>query len=295
MPPFIRKNPYTGRLQGVVLDWSGTAVDFGCMGPVAVFQKSFQLAGIEISGEEIRQFMGLKKKDHIRSLCGLQAVSAKWREKFGRFPGESDIDALYGHMEPMMISAIADYSDPIPGLLETVDTLRQRGIRIGSSTGYTRPMMEALLPVARRKGYAPDAVVCASDTPAGRPFPWMCYQNAIQLQVYPMEAMVKIGDTLSDIEEGLNAGMWTIGLTRSGNCLGLSKNDADRMEPALLKSRLSDIETAMKNAGAHYVTEGIWDCLPVIDDIHRRLSCGEQPLMPSDPEGNRCDSPLSKN
>jgi phosphonoacetaldehyde hydrolase len=208
-------------------------------------------------------------------------VSARWRKKFGQSPDEADVEALYAETEPMMVSAIARYCDPIPGLLETVEELRQSGIRIGSSTGYTRPMMDVLVPEARRKGYVPDAVVCSTDTPAGRPYPWMCFQNAIQLQIYPMEAMVKIGDTISDIEEGLNAGMWTIGLTKSGNSLGLSLDEIDRMNPELLKKRLYEIEISMREAGAHYVVEGIWACLPIIRDINNRLHHGKQPLMPA--------------
>ena len=280
MSSFIRRTAYTGPVQGVVLDWAGTAVDYGCMGPVEVFRESFHLFDIDISVAEVRQFMGLMKKDHIRHLCQLPTVSARWREKFGQLPDEIDVEALYAETEPMMVSAIARYSDPIPGLLETVDELRKRCIRIGSSTGYTRPMMEMLTPAARRKGYIPDAIVCSTDTPAGRPYPWMCFQNAIQLQIYPMEAMVKIGDTISDIEEGLNAGMWTIGLTQSGNSLGLSLDEMDRLDPEILKNRLSEIEKSMREAGAHYVAEGIWACLPIIRDINNRLHRGEQPLMP---------------
>ncbi len=91
---------------------------------------------------------------------------------------------------------------------------------------------------------------------------------------------MKIGDTISDIEEGLNAGMWTIGLTQSGNSLGLSQDEIDRIDPEILKSQLSKIETSMRKAGAHYVMDGIWACLPIIHDINRRLSRGKQPLMP---------------
>jgi len=124
-------------------------------------------------------------------------------------------------------------------------------------------------------------VVCASDVPAGRPYPWMCFQNAISLEVYPMEAMVKIGDTISDIEEGLNAGMWTVGLTQSGNELGLTQEEVELIDPLELQTRLDLIENKFKAAGAHYVARGIWKCLPIIDDINRRLDRGEQPLRTS--------------
>lgn len=280
MAPFVRREAYTGPVQGVILDWAGTAVDYGCMGPVAVIRESFRLFDIDISVADVRQFMGLMKKDHIRYICRLPVVSARWREKYGQLPDETDIEALYAETEPMMVSSIARNAEPIPGLIETVEKLRKSGIRIGSTTGYTRSMMEKLVPAALQKGYHPDAVVCPSDVPAGRPYPWMCFQNAIQLQVYPLEAMVKIGDTISDIEEGLNAGMWTIGLTKSGNSLGLPLDEADRLTSERLKERLSEIETSMREAGAHYVTEGIWSCMPIIDVINDRLHRGEQPLKP---------------
>ncbi|MFW5637307.1 MAG: phosphonoacetaldehyde hydrolase, partial [Thermodesulfobacteriota bacterium] len=112
----------------------------------------------------------------------------------------------------------------------------------------------------------------------GRPYPWMCYRNAIQLGVYPMSAMVKIGDTLSDIEEGLNAGMWTVGLTQTGNELGLAEDAVHQLPPAELKTRLTEIEQRFRKAGAHYVVSGIWECPAVIDQINERLARGENPL-----------------
>ena len=277
MSTCIRKSVYTGKIQGVILDWAGTAIDYGCMGPVSVFIEAFSRFGISVSEAETRQFMGLMKKDHIRGMCGLPSVKARWVEKFGWEPGENDVEALYAEAEPLMVSQITNHADPIPGLLEFIDELRKNGIPIGSTTGYTRPMMEALMPTARKLGYAPDVMVCSSDVPAGRPHPFMCYQNAIQLQVYPLEAMIKIGDTVSDIQEGGNAGMWTIGVTQSGNCLGLTPDQIDRLDKTELARRLQAIENIMREAGAHYVAEGIWACLPIIRDIDMRLARGETP------------------
>ncbi len=278
MKHFIYNVPYTGPVQAVVLDWAGTAVDYGCLGPVAVFVEVFRKYDVPVRVDEARQFMGLMKKDHIRSMTRLPSVAARWREVHHREPDESDVERMYADTEPMMVAAIADHADPIPGLLETVDWFREQGIRIGSSTGYTRPMMDILVPEARKKGYAPDAVVCSSDVPAGRPFPWMCYRNAMLLGTYPMAAMVKIGDTVADIQEGRNAGIWTIGLTRSGNELGLSRTEADALEPAELQKRLTEIEARFRETGAHYVAEEIGDCPPLIDAIHERLARGENPL-----------------
>jgi len=271
---------YTGPVLGVVLDWAGTTVDYGCLGPAAVFVQTFKEFGVCVSPAQARQFMGLAKKDHIRAMCGLATLKAQWLAMHGHSPVDADIDTLYALTEPMMVSAVSAHADLIPGVLEAVAGLRARNIRIGSTTGYTRPMMAVLAPAAKKNGYAPDAMICSSDVPAGRPYPWMCYANAIRLQVYPLEAMVKVGDTVSDIQEGLNAGMWTIGITRTGNEIGLSQKDICLLPELELKDRLTAIENRFQAAGVHYSVDSVADILPVIDEISDRLSRSEHPLHP---------------
>lgn len=279
MEIYVKNRPYTGKVKGVVMDWAGTAIDYGSMGPVAVFIEVFRLFGVSVSVEEARQFMGLMKKDHIREMCSLPSVQNNWIQEYGRLPDENDIEAMYRETERLMVAAIAKHSDPIPGLLETVDQLRKAEVKIGTSTGYTSPMMKVLVPSAAQKGYQPDNVVCASDVPAGRPYPWMCYKNAIDLQVYPMEAMVKIGDTISDIEEGLNAGMWTVGITQTGNELGLTQKEVESLPWEKLGKKLAEIEQKFIDSGANYVITGIWDLFQVIEAVNECLSQG---LVPAD-------------
>jgi phosphonoacetaldehyde hydrolase len=278
MPPFVRKTPYTGPVQAIILDWAGTAVDYGCMGPAAVFVEAFDRFDITVTTGQARQFMGLEKKEHIRAMLHLPEIIGSWQKQYGREPEEKDVAAIYAQTEPMMVAAITNHCELIDGVLDFLSAMRGKGVKIGSSTGYTRSMMDVLIPLAAAKGYAPDAVFCSSDVPAGRPYPWMCYANAMRLEVFPMEAMIKIGDTISDIEEGLNAGMWTIGLTRSGNELGLSPEEIAVLPAEELQARLRVIAERYKESGAHYVAEGIWDCEPLVGAIEERLRCGERPL-----------------
>ncbi|MEH0018926.1 MAG: phosphonoacetaldehyde hydrolase [Desulfobacter sp.] len=278
MSVFIRKEAYTGPVKAVVLDWAGTAVDFGCMGPAAVFVEVFNEQGIAVSVQEARKFMGLEKKEHIRHMCALDSVARAWQEKFNRQPGEADVDMLYDRTASLMVDAIAKHADVIPGVIETIAALRKMGIRIGSSTGYVQEMVDALIPLAKENGYAPDAVFCSSDVPAGRPYPWMCYLNAIELGVHPMEAMVKIGDTVADIEEGLNAGMWTVGIVKTGNEMGLSRADLEALDPVELDRRVKEIRGRFEQAGAHYILDQTADVIQVIEAINKRLAAGEQPL-----------------
>jgi len=273
----VRNGAYTGPVRAVVLDWAGTAVDYGCVGPVAVFIEVFKHRGVEVTTPEARGPMGLMKKDHVRRMCETESVATKWERVHGKRPDERDVESMYEEVEPLMVSSVGATAEPIPGLHKALEEFRKTGIRIGSCTGYTTPIMEVLVPEARRRGYAPDSIVCPSDVPAGRPYPWMCYQNAINLQVYPMEAMVKIGDTVSDVQEGRNAGMWTIGVTKTGNELGLTEAEVARLAPGELRQRLEAIEERLRKAGAHYVTESIEFCPDLIGVINGRLARGERP------------------
>ena len=281
MELFVRNRPYTGPLQAVVLDWAGTAVDHGCMGPAAVFVAAFARHGVEVIQAEAREPMGREKKEHVRVMCRMPGVAARWRKVHGREPDEAAVEAVYADVEPLMVEAIANHAEPVPGLLDFVAELKRQGVLLGSCTGYTAPMMAVLAAEAARRSYVPDAIVCSSDVPAGRPYPWMCYLNAIRLGVYPMEAMAKIGDTVADIEEGLNAGMWTIGVARTSNDLGLTETGLAALGEAERRERVARVAARLRGAGAHYVVDTVADCLPVLARINERLARGEVPSLQS--------------
>jgi phosphonoacetaldehyde hydrolase len=268
---------YRGPVKAVILDWAGTTVDYGCIAPAAVFVQVFKNNGMEITMEQARGPMGLMKRDHIRTILQLEPVGQAWQQAHNQAFTEADVESIYEQFIPLQMAVLDDYADPIPGTLELMKALRQRGIRIGSTTGYNREMMEKLAPEAKRRGYEPDYWVCSTDVPAGRPYPWMMYKNAMELGVYPPEAIVKIGDTLPDIDEGLNAGAWTVGLTQCGNEVGLSVAEVSQLAPEVLKNKLDTVSKKMYQAGAHYVAAGPQACETIIDDINQRLTHGERP------------------
>ena len=268
---------YRGPVKAVILDWAGTTLDYGCLAPAVAFIEVFHRHGVDISMAEARGPMGTHKKVHIRSIAQNPMVAARWRDAHARDCTEEDVDTLFREFVPLQMDCLADHAQLIPGTLEAVATFRDRGLKIGSTTGYTGEMMELLQAEAEKQGYEPDSTVCATDVPAGRPEPWMCLRNAENLQIYPMEALVKIGDTLPDIEEGLNAGMWTIGLAKTGNEMGQNEQEINALPPEELEARLSHARKRMAEAGAHYVVDGIWECDPHIDDIDVRLDRGEKP------------------
>lgn len=272
-----KQHPYRGPLQAVILDWAGTTVDYGCMAPAAVFIKTFRQRGVAVTMAQARAPMGMFKLDHIRAIAQMEPVAIQWQAVYGHACSEADVEAMYHDFLPLQLAVIAQHADVIPGTLEALAAFRQRGLKIGSTTGYTRAIMDQLAPLAAQRGYVPDAIVCADEVPAGRPQPWMMFQNALHLKVYPMAAIVKIGDTVPDVEEGLNAGTWTIGLVKTGNEIGLTETDVNALDPSALKARLDEGYARLYQAGAHYVVDGLADVVSVLEDIEARLAQGEEP------------------
>jgi phosphonoacetaldehyde hydrolase len=218
--------------------------------------------------------MGLLKKDHIRSILQLPRVSETWAIRHGARPGEKDVEELYAEFTPMQIARLAEYSDVIQGVPEAVAAIRERGLAIGSTTGYTRPMLDVILPRAAAQGYVPDASVTPDEAGGGRPAPWMCWKNLQQLMVFPPASCVKIGDTPSDMEEGLNAGMWTIGVIDSGNEIGLSHAEWIALSRDAREQRRAQARLRLQKAGAHFVSNTLGEAVAVMDRLEQRLRIG---------------------
>jgi phosphonoacetaldehyde hydrolase len=254
-------------IRAVVFDWAGTTVDFGSRAPAEVFVELFRKSGVAIAPAEARGPMGLAKRDHIAAILAMPRIAEAWRICHGRPPGDPDVARLYDEFLPLQREALTRHSDVIPGVPEVIAACRRRGIAIGSTTGYTRALMDVVAPLARAGGFEPDVIVCADDVPRGRPAPWMIFRAAERLDVFPMASVVVVDDTEVGIEAGLNAGAYTVAVTRTGNSLGLSRDEVAALEPADLAARLAAATTDFYRLGAHYVIESVADLLPVLDDL----------------------------
>ena len=196
-------------MQAVIFDWAGTVCDFGSLAPVLALHKLFAAQGVPITSAQARGPMGRAKRDHIADILGLADVATRWQQVHGSRPGEAEIDRLFAQFLPMQLTELRERAQLIPGVLPMMAELRRRGLKVGSTTGYTAEMMAELRPLAAERGYVPDAVWTVSDVKKGRPAPWMAVRCAEQLGVWPLSAIVKVGDTVADVAEGLSAGMWT--------------------------------------------------------------------------------------
>ncbi len=159
------------KIEAVIFDWAGTTVDYGCFAPLEVFMKIFQKRGVEITAAEARKPMGLLKIDHVRALTEMPRIADEWKRVFGQLPTEADIHEMYEEFEEILFSILPSYATPIDEVKEVIASLRERGIKIGSTTGYTREMMEIVEKEAALQGYKPDFLVTPDDVPTRPPIP----------------------------------------------------------------------------------------------------------------------------
>jgi phosphonoacetaldehyde hydrolase len=259
-------------VKAVVFDWAGTMIDFGCMAPVTALKDVFADEAIILSTDEARRDMGKAKLDHLRAILSDPAVDARWRALKGTSASEADVQRLYEKLIPAMRGAAARSARLIPGAAQTVAELKWLGVRIGSGTGYTRDMMADILPSAAEQDYAPEVVVCAGETPSGRPAPLMTWQALIALDAWPASTCIKVDDAPVGIQEGKAAGCWTVGLSASGNGVGLDLDTFKALPADERKGRLAASEQALRDAGADYVIEDVSQLLPVVHEIADRIT-----------------------
>ncbi|NQE47347.1 phosphonoacetaldehyde hydrolase [Herbaspirillum rubrisubalbicans] len=265
-------------LQAVIFDWAGTLVDFGSLAPTQIFVDAFKSFDIDITLAQARGPMGLSKWQHIRVLLDDATIAAQWQAHSGRAPSDADVDAIYARFMPMQIAKVGQYSQPIEGAAQVLAWLRAEGLKIGSCSGYPRQVLEVLLPMAAADGIAPDHVVAGDELPAGgRPGPYMALANMLALKIDDVAACIKVDDTVPGIEEGIRAGMWSVGVSLSGNEVGLTREELAQLPHEEVTRLKQQAELRLRAAGAHYVIDSVAELPQVVAQVRGRLASGARP------------------
>ncbi|NLZ55511.1 MAG: phosphonoacetaldehyde hydrolase [Clostridiaceae bacterium] len=249
-------------IKAVIFDWAGTTVDYGCFAPIRAFIDGFRSIGIDITNDMAREPMGLSKIDHVRTIAAMLPEPLS----------EEEILRAYGVFEETLFANIERHCDIKDHVLTTVTALRERGIKIGSTTGYTSAMMEYVLRGAAEQGYSPDFCVSADLVAAGRPHPYMIQENIRHFGISDAREVVKVGDTVADIAEGKSADCWTVGVVMGSSELGLTRDEVSALSEDELEERKASVRATFFEAGADYVIDDMNEFLDVIADINRKIS-----------------------
>lgn len=268
------------KIQAVIFDWAGTTVDFGSCGPVSAIQAAFGEFGIVLSESDARKPMGLLKRDHVVAVLAFPHVAASWEEQHAAAPTDQDVERVYQRFVALQASALLDHAELLPEVLPAVEQLRSRGIRIGSTTGYTRAMLDPVARAAAGQGYQPDVSLTPDEVGgAGRPAPFMILENLVRLRVWPPTSVVKVGDTPVDMQEGRNAGVWTVGVAATGNGVGCGWNEFQQMTSSEQGNRIDAARKSLYEGGAHFVIDTLNGLAEVIQEIESTTSGTEISLI----------------
>jgi phosphonoacetaldehyde hydrolase len=254
----------------VIFDWAGTMVDFGCVAPVAALIEAFEAEGVSIDAAAARQDMGRAKRDHVQALFRQPAVADAWRARHGRAAEADDMEKIMTRLGPLMRDHAARASTLIPGARETFDQVQAKGLRVASSTGYTREMMAPVLAQAAEQGYRPEHVVCSGETPTGRPSPLMIYKACAELGIWPLSRVVKVDDAEVGIAEGKAAGAFTVGIA-CGNLVGLSFEELQALSVSERAEKIEAARQTLMDAGADLVIDTVATLVPELKRAAQQL------------------------
>ena len=280
MGDYVYTRSYRGKVKAVILDWSGTTADAYVIAPAVVFVECFRIQEVVISMAEARGPMGLRKDLHIKELTKVPEIRERWKSVHGKYPDQSDVDRMFKDFVPLQLDCLRKYTALLPGIAEAVRTLQKEyGIKIGSTTGFLRSMVDILEEDAAKQGYVPDASVAGDEVENGaRPKPFMVYKNLDKLNVHPIQSVIKVDDTVSGVGEALEAGCWGVGVARYSNYMDIdSIEQAEKMPEEEIRMRLEKTREILVKSGAHYVIDSIVDLPRVVDEINARLARGERP------------------
>ncbi len=276
---YVYTRGYRGKVKGIVLDWSGTTADAYVLAPAVVFVEVFKKHGVEIAMSEARGPMGLRKDLHIKALTEEPEIRERWKGVHGKYPDQGSVDAMFADFVPMQLDCLRDYTTLLPHVAEVIQQFQKDGIKIGSTTGFVRSMVDILEADAKEQGYVPDASVAGDEVAHGaRPRPFMVYRNLDLMDVSPIQSVVKVDDTVSGVGEALEAGCWGVGVSRYSNYMDIdSLEQAGEMAADEIERRHEETRDILRKTGAHYVIDSIIELPEVIDEINLRLAAGETP------------------
>ena len=275
--------PYRDTIKTIILDNSGTCLDPFVIAQAVVYKHLFREQNINISIEEARAPMGIRKDLHIAKLLQMPHIQYEFQKLYGRPSEKRDIDNFVEQLTAIQLKIIPQYCHLIPTVLSTMETLRKQNIKF-SSSGFTTQIINSIQNTLDNKLYF-DTIMTEDDfSPEDLhlsypPKPFMIWGNLQKLNAWPIESVVKVDDTLAGIQEGLNAGCWSVGITDYSTYMNInSVEEWDLMdEEEKLQRRQYVRQKILNESGAHYVIQKFNELLPVITDINHRLSLGEKP------------------
>lgn len=223
------------QIQLAVFDMAGTTV-LDDNNVATAFKKAFDLNGFVIEKEIMNPLMGYHKP------LAIQKVLEQLNIQF-----DADlIEEIHTDFEGEML----DFYDsdksvkPMPGAEDIFRYLKERGVRIVLNTGFSHIIAESIVSRFQweDRGLIDD-YIGSDEVEMGRPYPFMIKELMQRNGIDDPQRVAKIGDTIVDVQEGLNAGCGYVIAITTGSC---PENDLNEINPTHIIHHLSELASILK-------------------------------------------------
>jgi len=250
-----------------IFDLGGTIVDRYSLTPFISLMNAFGKRSITIPDHILSKDMGKKKLDHIKLLCNEPVVQKQC-------PTIDPLD-VYEDFNRLQMNNMNEYLDIIPETKRCIQYLDDKSIRTGITTGFNKEQMDIAIEKLRLDGIVLESAVSSSCIYNGsRPYPHMINKNMENLNISHPKEVIKIDDTEVGIQEGINAGCYTVGVAGWSINMNvftfaektfLDKHDTDI--EGILYYKLKESRKKLSDAGADVVIDTLDELPEVIDSI----------------------------
>tara|TARA_Y100000389_G_C17430182_1_gene502094 strand:- start:602 stop:1534 length:933 start_codon:yes stop_codon:yes gene_type:complete len=276
---------YNKQIKGIILNNSGTFIDPFSIAPTIAFVKVFKKFGINISMKESRIPMGIKKDLHIKELLKIPDIQNKWINKYCRKSNNEDIKNIYKEFIPIQLEILPKYCNLVPKVVETIDLIKKKEIKFGITSEFSREISNCILENIEDTELLFENIVAQDDYNNSNIClktglqPYMIYKNMEKLNITEIDTIIKVDNTIRGLQEGINAGCWTIGITNYSNYMNIDSIEQwENMSNKEKYNRRKYVKQKMKEkSGAHYIINEFEELIAVIEDINTRLYLGEKP------------------
>lgn len=181
-----------------VFDVAGTTVSDEDHAVARCVCEAVRAVGADVAEADVNPVMGMPKPLAIRKLL---------EQARGACPSPSEAAQVHADFQRRMIEHYrsAPGIRPAPGAEELFATLRSRGVRVALDTGFDRIILNTIL-TRLRWSERIDYSVTSDEVEHGRPAPDMIYAAMRAVGVTDAKSVAKVGDSESDIQQGLAAG-----------------------------------------------------------------------------------------
>ena len=260
-------------IRACIFDLGGTIVDKYSLSPFLSLKSAFKRHNILIPNALIFKDMGKHKLDHINDILLNDYVSLCWEKNYGKKPCDKSSNKVFSTFNDIQLEASKNI-DIIPETNSAIKYLRSNRIRTACTTGFNFENMMQVQHRLNKNGIYLDSYV--SSTCLGkpsRPDPSMIYKNMMNLNIVNSRQVLKIDDTVVGIEEGKNAGCWTLGVAKwSTNMKVKSIEEAISITDEEISDRLLESYDILTNSGADFVIDDLNELpniINMINNIHK--------------------------